>query len=238
MSVTPTFVGSASSDYAEPTPWYKNKTVWLVGGGFLAIVIFYYLYSQNSATGSTAAVATPTSSSGTGSANELSALEQLQTTDAQILQALQSGQTSPNGVTGVTPTQGVVPNGSVNPGGGGINGITTYYKGKPSPHGFLTFMPGGSIPSGVNPGGVLEPAPMPNSTALDTLNAAYLSWKSNYVGGTSQQFAQDLTAASGGTPLTPAEALNLNYEHWLVSHPGGTSTQFATQLRAAAAAKK
>ena len=102
MSVTPTFVGGASTDYAEPTPWYKNKTVWIVGGGFVAIVIFYYLYSQNSSTGTTAAVATPTttSGSGTGAANELSSIEQLQTTDAQILAALQSGQTSGQGSSG------------------------------------------------------------------------------------------------------------------------------------------
>ena len=102
MSVTPTFVGGASTDYAEPTPWYKNKTVWIVGGGFVAIVIFYYLYSQNSSTGTTAAVATPTttSGSGTGAANELASIEQLQTTDAQILAALQSGQTSGQGSSG------------------------------------------------------------------------------------------------------------------------------------------
>ena len=102
MSVTPTFVGGASTDYAEPTPWYKNKTVWIVGGGFVAIVIFYYLYSQNSSTGTTAAVATPTttSGSGTGAANELSSIEQLQTTDSQILAALQSGQTSGQGSSG------------------------------------------------------------------------------------------------------------------------------------------
>lgn len=69
------------------------------------------------------------------------------------------------------------------------------------------------------------------------LNAAYQTFLANHIGGTSQQFAQDLNAAAGITPLTPAEALNLNYEHWLVSHPGGTSAQFSQQLRAAAAAK-
>ncbi len=128
MSVTPTFVGGASTDYAEPTPWYKNKTVWIVGGGFLAIVIFYYLYSQNSSTGTTAAVATPTttSGSGTGAANELSAIEQLQTTDAQILSSLQNGQTSgqttPPCLTcgGVTSSGGG--GGSSSSGGGGGGG--------------------------------------------------------------------------------------------------------------------
>lgn len=83
-------------------------------------------------------------------------------------------------------------------------------------------------------------SPPPNSTpnpALVKLNSAYQVFLANHVGGTSQQFAQDLNAAAGITPLTPAEALNLNYEHWLVSHPGGTSAQFSAQLRAAAAAK-
>ena len=109
--------------------------------------------------------------------------------------------------------------------------------------------------SGIEPGAPLittgiAPSPLPSTTvptpstsatspnaALIRLNDAFQVFKANHVGGTSQQFAEDLAAASGQTPLTPAEALNLNYEHWLVTHPGGTSAEFSQQLRAAAAAK-
>ncbi len=96
MASTPTFVGGGS-DYEESTPWYQNKTLWIVGGLGIAVVVFFYVSSQQSPTGSTsAATTTPNAgtTTGTTSANLLAAMQQLQTNDQQILQALQSGQTS------------------------------------------------------------------------------------------------------------------------------------------------
>lgn len=88
MASVPSF-DATQTDY-EPEPWYKNHTLWIVGGIGLALVVFYYLYSQQSATGSGSTVTTsPTAPSG-NSSNMLAALDQLSTTDNQILAALQS----------------------------------------------------------------------------------------------------------------------------------------------------
>ena len=101
MASTPTFVGGGS-DYEESTPWYQNKTLWIVGGLAIAVVVFFYVSSQQSPTGSTSAVTTTPgagTTTGTTSANLLAAMQQLQTNDQQILQALQSGQTAPTSPT-------------------------------------------------------------------------------------------------------------------------------------------
>lgn len=168
MSVTPTFVGSGS-DYAEPVPWYKNHTVWLVGGGLLAIVVFYYLYSQNSATGTTAAVASPTSgtTSGTNSANLLAAIQQMQTNDQQILQALQSGQT----------------------GSGTTSASTTGSSTATSTSGLATYVPGGSIPEWTPSGQLLQTtSPQPSPAQLYNGEVLSQSQFSTYIPPSGTQF--------------------------------------------------
>ncbi len=161
---------------------------------------------------------------------------------------------SSSATSGLTPQQYVLSptTGASTVTGGQSGGASTVTGGQSGTNPFAGVNPGGLFIKGTcSNGGVLAalcpkttvpPAssPPPNSTpnpALVKLNTAYVGFLANHVGGTSQQFAQDLNAAAGITPLTPAEALNLNYEHWLVSHPGGTSAQFGAQLRAAAAAK-
>ena len=160
MSVTPTFVGSGS-DYAEPTPWYKNHTVWLVGGGAVAIVVFFYLSSQNSATGTTAAVAAPTSgtTSGTNSANLLAAIQQMNTNDSQILAALQSGQTG----SGTTSSSTTGSSTSTSTSGGGTGSST---GGTSGGSGLSSYVSGGSVSGIGGPGTQFQSSPQPSAAQL------------------------------------------------------------------------
>jgi hypothetical protein len=165
MSVTPTFVGSGT-DYAESPPWYKNHTVWLVGGGLLAIVVFYFLYSQNSATGTTASVASPGTGSGTQgttSANLLAAMQKMNTNDQQILSAIKSGQTS----TGTTSSSTTGSSTSTSTSGGGTGSSTST-----STSGGGTGSSTGGSGSGTvigGPGTQFQESPPPNSGGTWTM---------------------------------------------------------------------
>jgi hypothetical protein len=184
MSVTPTFVGSGS-DYAESPPWYKNHTVWLVGGGAVAILAFFYFSSQNSATETTAAVASPTSgtTSGTNSANLLAAIQQMNTNDSQILSALKSGQTS----TGTTSSSTTGSSTSTSTSGGGtgsstggsgsgtvIGGPGTQFQESPPPNSGGTW----TMPSSIDYLGTttsITSLPKSNQTALSNAYKAAVS---------------------------------------------------------------
>ncbi|MHB8325453.1 MAG: hypothetical protein ACYDHB_13725 [Candidatus Dormibacteria bacterium] len=238
-----------------------HETAALVVVGALAGALFiWYLLNRSSSSASVGTAGTTTqtltpastvtgSGSGQGAANNA------------LLQQILSNQVSSSGLSSqVTPSSGGVspwasqPASQISPalsGVPGLGGLTVAqwmaaHPGAGAPSIFTSPAPGTpsypATPQGLAPTtspATVVPAPASvtssTSSALSALNANFLNWKKGYVGGTSQQFSQDLTAASGGTPLTPAEALNLNYEHWLVSHPGGTSVQFSSALRGAAA---
>jgi len=149
MAVTPSFGTPTEVSGGTSTPWYKNHTVWLVGAGLVGVVIIYYLYSNNAASGSTSTVtATPsTSGSGTGgnASNILTALDQLSSNESQILAAIQA-----NGATSSTTT-GSSTGSSTGTGSSGATGSTTTTSG--------------------STGGATTPAPVvPGNTVLATGN--------------------------------------------------------------------
>ena len=201
----------------------------VIVGGLGGAFLLWYIMSRNSS-GSAGTVATTTQTltpapTGSGSGSGYGAQNN------SLLQSILQNQLS-----GVGGSSGQIPTSppAISPALTGLGGIVPGY-----PCIGPTGLPCGiAIPT--SPPTVV-PTPSTSATspnaALVRLNDAFQVFKANHVGGTSQQFAQDLAAASGQTPLTPAEALNLNYEHWLVTHPGGTSAEFSQQLRAAAAAK-
>ena len=96
-----------------------------------------------------------------------------------------------------------------------------------------------SLPN-VNPGTPLQTLTSKISSAANALNANFQAWRASQPAGantSSQQYAQDLTAAAAAvnpTQQNEAAALNANYQNWLTSHPGGTSAQFSKDLTAAA----
>ena len=129
---------------------------------------------------------------------------------------------------------GAVGGGSNGGGGGFSNPLTGVGKGLFQPAGQpLSTTPPVSTPS-------TTPPARTNTSAAQALNANFQQWLKTHPGGTSTQYAQDLTAAAEAanpSPQNAAAALNANYQNWLVSHPGGTSAQFSKDLTAAAAAK-
>lgn len=189
---------------------HPTATLVIVGGLGGALLLWYIMSRSSAGTVATTTQTLTPAPTGSGSGSGYGAQNN------SLLQSILQNQLSGVGVSsGIsTSLSGIEP---------GAPLITTGFAPSPSPS---TTVP--NLPD------VLVQTP---NAALIRLNDAFQVFKANHVGGTSQQFAEDLAAASGQTPLTPAEALNLNYEHWLVTHPGGTSAEFSQQLRAAAAAK-
>ena len=200
---------------ANPLDMVKEHPVatMVVVGGVGGAALIYYLLSRGSSASTGTATTTQTltpapTGSGGGSGSGMG------NANNQLLQTILANQLTAAG-SGISPT----------------------LTGSGSSSGTGLFQPSGQPLQTSTPGLAPTTSPPTASPGAVKLNAAYQTFLANHIGGTSQQFAQDLNAAAGITPLTPAEALNLNYEHWLVSHPGGTSAQFSQQLRAAAAAK-